>query len=71
MGRWLGLQLDGWNGPRAVGQCQATKPSFDDEQLHGMAQRHAQSYSVRNKFAHGPDPATVWRATQGGVGFHG
>lgn len=51
-------------GPRAVGQCTATEPSLDYERLHGGPQPNAQSYSAWNEFAHGPNPATVWRATQ-------
>lgn len=52
--------------PGAVDKCTATKPSSDDVRSHSVAQPRAQSYSVRNEFAHGTDPATVWRATQEG-----
>lgn len=49
------------SGPGAVGQWTATKPSSDDERLHGVAQPHAQSYSVWNEFAKPPLAALLQR----------
>lgn len=38
MGRWLGLQLDGWNGPRAVGQA---KPQSRRSMMNGSMAWHS------------------------------